>query len=398
MVSEPGLNAPQSEPSPEPTPELTAEVSAPPPPVAGGAVADWSTSVWPPPPPAVGTEPWTEPPWGAPPPGVQPPPGYVQPYWGTPGMAPLPVVPAKAEPLPVEPREYQQFYRAPAFRWWKPLLAIPLYMVTVALVAIVVVIALIIVVLASGQQLPTSETDYPPEVMFTLNNVLIALGMPLAMLISWWVYRQRPRWLSSISGGFRWRIFWPFLGIAGVGIALATVAQAQLSGGFGELTWTSTSLALILVIVFTTPFQCAAEEYAMRGLLFRSVGSWFGNRWVGLVVAIVVNSVAFMFLHGAGDPWLNAFYVVVGVTFSILTWRTGGLEAAVAMHIANNVISEALLPFQPDSLAHIFDRQAGVAGPEVLIQIGVTALVAGLLLWQSSRLGLRRATAPVAAK
>ncbi len=392
MVSEPGLNAPQ----PEPSADSSAE-AAPPPPVAGGAVADWSTSVYPPPPPAPGTEPWMEPPWGAPPPGVQPQPAY-EPYWAPAGMAPPPVVLAKAEPLPVEPREYHQFYRAPAFRWWKPLAAIPLYIAAVVVVSVVVVVGLIVVVLASGQQLPTSERDYPPEVIFTLNNVLIALAMPLAMLISWWVYRQRPRWLSSISGGFRWRIFWPFLGIAAVGIALASVVQAQLTGGFGELTWTSTSLALILVIVFTTPFQCAAEEYAMRGLLFRSVGSWFANRWVGLVVAIVVNSVAFMFLHGAGDPWLNAFYVVVGATFSILTWRTGGLEAAVAMHIANNVISEALLPFQPDSLAHIFDREAGVAGPEVLIQIGVTALVAALLLWQSSRLGLRRATAPVAAK
>jgi membrane protease YdiL (CAAX protease family) len=307
-------------------------------------------------------------------------------------------VSAKPEPLPVEPREYHQFYRAPAFRWWKPLVAIPLFVVAVVAEIIALVVGLLLVMLAAGQKMPASETDIPPALLFSVNNLAVALALPLAMLVSWLVYRQRPRWLSSISGGFRWRIFWPFLGIAGVGIALATVAQAQLTGGFGELTWTSTSLALILVIVFTTPFQCAAEEYAMRGLLFRSVGSWFANRWVGLVVAIVVNSVAFMFLHGAGDPWLNAFYVVVGVAFSILTWRTGGLEAAVAMHIANNVISEALLPFQPDSLAHIFDRQAGVAGPEVLIQIGVTALVAGLLLWQSSRLGLSRATAPVAAK
>jgi uncharacterized protein len=323
--------------------------------------------------------------------GTYPQPGYPsQPY------PPTFVVKVKPEPLPIRPREYHQFYRAPAFRWWKPLLAVVVFVLAELAAVIVVSMVFAVGLLIAGQPIPTLDSDLSPVMLFSLNNVMVASGLPLAILTSWLVFRQRPRWLSSISGGFRWRIFWPFLGIAAGGIALSAVVQALFTGGFGELTWTPSSLVLIAVIVLTTPFQCAAEEYSVRGLVFRGVGSWFSNRWVGLVVGMAVSSVAFMFLHGAGDPWLNAAYLTIGVIFSFLVWRTGGLEAAVAMHIANNMISEMLLPFQPDSLAHIFDRQAGVAGPEVLIQMGAMALVAALVLWQSSRLGLMRATAPAA--
>jgi uncharacterized protein len=379
---------------------------------AEGAAAEGAGALFPPPPPpppVTGYEQASYPPPAHPQVGFEQPghyaaglgqPGYPQPVYD-PGFPPpgyplaVPVK-TKPEPLPIEPREYHQFYRGPAFRWWKPLAGLGLFVALEFVLVLALGIAYGVWILVTGQKVSANALDIDPALLFSLNNVLVAVGLPLAVMTSWMVFRQRPRWLSSIGGGFRWQLFWPFLAIAAAGIALATLAEAALTGGFGELTWTPSSLVLIFVIVFTTPFQCAAEEYSVRGLLFRSVGSWFANRWVGLVVGIVVSSVAFMLLHGAGDPWLNAYYLLAGALFAVLAWRTGGLEASVAMHIANNLISEMLLPFQPETLAHIFDRQAGAAGPEALIQMGVTALVAGLLLWQSSRRRLPRATAPAA--
>lgn len=328
------------------------------------------------------------------------PPGYLAyPGYPVPGYAepPVALAAARPEPLPAEPREYHQFYRAPAFRWWKPVVAVLLF--AVLEVAFIVVLGVVWVVgtLASGNPLPQEVVDFDPASLFIVNNVGVAAGLPIAFLVHRIVFRQRPRWLSSVVGGFRWGPFWRFLAIAGVGLLASTVAQALLTGGFGELTWNGSSLVLIATIVLTTPFQCAAEEYSVRGLLFRGVGSWFANPRVGLAVGMVVSSVAFMLLHGAGDPWLNAFYLIVGGLFATLVWRSGGLEAAVAMHIANNVISEMLLPFQPDQLSTIFNRQAGVGDPSILIQMGAVLLVGGLLLWQSSRLGMVRTAAPAAA-
>jgi membrane protease YdiL (CAAX protease family) len=253
------------------------------------------------------------------------------------------------------------------------------------------------VLASSGQPMPQDVGDFDPAMLFIVNNISIAIGVPLVFLAHRIVYRQRPGWLSSVTGRFRWRPFWRFLAIAATGLVVATVAQALLSGGFGELRWNGYSLVLIATIVVTTPFQCAAEEYTMRGLLLRSVGSWFPRPWLGLAVGLVVNAVCFMLLHGAGDPWLNAFYLLFATTATMLVWRTGGLEAAVALHVANNVISEALLPFQPDQWAELFNREAGVGDPTILIQMGVMVAVAALLWWQGSRLGMVRTAAPAAA-
>jgi uncharacterized protein len=300
----------------------------------------------------------------------------------------------KPPPLPLEPREYHQFYRAPAFRWWKPLAAIAMFGGLWVVASILIMIGPLLAQYASTGSLPASESDLNSPIWFAVNNVSLAVAVPLALWTSWVVFRQRPKWLSSITGGFRWGVFGRFFAIVAPVWVLSMVIETVLAGGFGDLSWNDDSLFLILTIVITTPFQAAGEEYMMRGLVGRSVGSWFSNRWAGLVVSTLVTSVVFMLLHGAGDPWLNAFYLLVGMVFSILVWRTGGLEAAVAMHVVNNLVSEALLPFSSEAMTHLFDRQAGVAGPETLIQMGLTVLVGGLLLWQSSRLGLRPAAAP----
>ncbi len=316
----------------------------------------------------------------------QPPAGFYQPQF-------VPE-PPKPEPLPVEPKEYHQFYRAPAFRWWKPLLALVVFGLAFIVPAFVVVLAALAWELSQGVQLAELTDNLNTPVFFAANNVLLAAGIPAAMLASWLVYRQRPGFLSSITGRFRWGVFGQFLLIAGPLMVIWMVGEILLNGGLGDLSWGPDSLFLLVTIVLTTPLQAAGEEYATRGLLARSIGSWFGNRVVALAVATVVNGVIFMSLHGAGDPWLNAYYLTVAVVFTLLTWRTGGLEAAIVMHVVNNFLGELTLPFSPDDLAHLFDRQAGVAGPETLIQIAVTVFVGAMLWWRASRLGLPRATAP----
>ena len=311
-------------------------------------------------------------------------------------MVPEPVLsPAGSAPeaLPVEPKEYHQFFRAPAFRWWKPLLALALFVVVAIGVAVVVVGVTVIVELSRGVPLSGLGNLNTPA-FFAANNVLLAAWIPVAMLAGWAVYRQRPGFLSSIAGRFRWGVFAQFLLIAAPLMLIWMAVEALLGGGLGDLRWGPDSLFLLATILLTTPFQAAGEEYATRGLLARSVGSWFGNRWVALGAVIVANGVVFMLLHGAGDPWLNAYYLTVAVVFTLLTWRTGGLEAAIVMHVVNNFLGELTLPFSPEDLAQLFNREAGTAGPGILIQIGVTVLVGALLWWRASRLGLPRATAP----
>lgn len=339
--------------------------------------------------PSFGAQPgYGAPPGWSAPPGYGVPPGY-PPMGYSAFVAPAPQPPAV---LPVEPREYHEFCRTPALRWWRPLAAIGMFLGSwVVFAAVTTILALSLGWLGPGDLDLTKTTAR----QFIANNIWIAVGLPLALLTSWACFRQRPRWLSSITGGFRWRLFGRFAAVSG-GVLLAQWAiEVAFGGPVTGLAWNKDSLILIVAIIVTTPLQSAAEEYFTRGLLARVVGAWIPYRLVGLVAATMVSSVVFMLLHGAGDPWLNAFYLLFGVAQSLLVWRTGGLEAAVALHVCNNLVSEVTLPFT--SLDGLFDRQAGVAGPETLIQMAAIVLVVVALWWQAARLHLVRASAPAAA-
>ena len=321
------------------------------------------------------------------PPGFQPGPDQV--FW--------PAVPVKPAALPVVPREYHEFFRAPRFRWWRPLLGLAMF------VAVWFISTLVVTVAALGYDALTGRTSpgdlaTPDDVimtpaLFTANNIGLGLAIPIAGLTAWAVFGQRPRWMSSIFGGFRWGLFWRFSLVA-AGIFLAGLAVSFVIGGEGdsELRWNADSAFLIAAILLTTPFQAAGEEYGVRGFLARSIGSWFGARRVGFVVATVITSVVFMMLHAADNIWLNIYYFSVGVVCSVLVWRTGGLEAAVALHVFNNLISEITLPFVP--LDDVFARGPNDAGPDVLVQLVFTVSVMAVMLWIAKRQGVTSAAAP----
>ena len=50
----------------------------------------------------------------------------------------------------------------------------------------------------------------------------------------------------------------------------------------------------------------------------------------------------FALAHGTQDGWLFGDRLAFGVVASWLAWRTGGLEAPIALHVANNLVSLAV--------------------------------------------------------
>jgi hypothetical protein len=88
-----------------------------------------------------------------------------------------------------------------------------------------------------------------------------------------------------------------------------------------------------------TPLQAAGEEYFFRGWIMQVIGSWFRRPVVGLVVTTVVSTVAFSAAHGSPDLWILGSIGCLAVAACLATWRTGGLEAGIAMHAVNNVLA-----------------------------------------------------------
>jgi len=331
--------------------------------------------------------------------GQQPYPG--QPYAPQPyppaqyGQQPYPPVlvdPALVTALPVEERSHPFFFRTPAWRWWKPIVAA---LVTALIATVLLTVPPLIGMVLDGTDF--SEIANTGELVlgpwgFLGNNVGLALAIPLAMLMQWAFFGQRPKWLSSVQGGFRWRWFGRCVAaVAPIWLVILGIEYA-LTGLPPDIHVRPYTVLLVIGILLTTPLQSAGEEYLMRGLEQRLVASYFKVETVGWVVATIVSSLTFMVLHGAADPWLNVFYFTFGAIASWLTWRTGGLEASVAIHVVNNVLSEAFMPWT--DFSGMFDRSAGSADASVLINVGVLVIAGGLLTWLARRGRVVARTAP----
>lgn len=88
----------------------------------------------------------------------------------------------------------------------------------------------------------------------------------------------------------------------------------------------------IVLILLIVPFQCYAEELLFRGYLMQTVGRWLKNP----VWAIIIPAPIFMVLHGYG-LWGLLSVLTMALIAGFLCWYTGGLEAGIGLHIANNV-------------------------------------------------------------
>ncbi|MDQ7993351.1 MAG: type II CAAX endopeptidase family protein [Propionicimonas sp.] len=299
--------------------------------------------------------------------------------------------------LPVVPREYHEFYRTPRLRWWHPLVALLgfgfAWLVAVLLVSLAALFYDIAVGSYAFVDLTAADIPITPA-LFLANNVGLALAIPLALGIQRLVFKQRGGWLFSIAGRLRWGLLGRFMLVTLV-LYVVLIAVELLTGGVPtDLSVRPETWFLLVSILLTTPLQSAGEEVALRGLLARSIGAWFPASRVGLVVSTAVTSAVFMVLHGAGDPWLNLQYVCFGVVASVLVWKTGGLEAPIALHVVNNLIGLSVVPFT--GLDGLFDREAGVGSPLVLVQVVVLVAAAAGMLWQARRLGLPTSAAPAA--
>ena len=188
--------------------------------------------------------------------------------------------PVRASALPVVPRAYHEFFRAPRNRWWKPLLGLAMFVGTWLLGITVVTLAAVFYDLSTGRSVlddfRTGSVKITP-MLFTANNLGLALAIPLAGLSAWAVFGQRPRWISSIHGGFRWGLFWRF-GAVALAVGLLGLVIGLATEGVDGLRWNADSAFLIVAVLVTTPFQAAGEEYGVRGFLARSIGSWFSSR------------------------------------------------------------------------------------------------------------------------
>ena len=296
---------------------------------------------------------------------------------------------------PTTPSPYHQLLRGPRFRWWRPLVSLLLFAgltgASLAVVGLVVVGAFGLAAPASWGD-PLSEDVANPASMLLVDLLLAAL-IPSTLLSAWIVHRVRPGFLLSVTGRFRWR--WlvrcvaVLLPLWAVYLAIGFLTDPPESGRPAQ--W----VILLVMALLLTPFQCAGEELVFRGWLTQHLGAYFRHPVVGLVVSTVVSATAFALVHGSLDPWILLDLGIFGVAASLVTWRTGGLEAAIAIHTVNNVtLLASTTTF--GGYAESFVGTETTGDPmSVVWTLGIQAIAVGLILWQARRAQVARVFIPV---
>jgi len=147
-------------------------------------------------------------------------------------------------------------------------------------------------------------------------------------------------------------------------------------------------LLLIVLCLLTTPLQAAGEEFLVRGWITQSVGAWFARPLPGAVVAGLVSATVFALLHGSQNLWLFGDRFVFGLVASYLVWRTGGLEAAVALHTISNISSIVPAALEGSLDDALTLTEAPVA--TVVLDVVMLLVAAFLVAWLARRDGLTR--------
>ena len=368
-------------------------------------------------PQSAGQQPWGGPPPGHGGPGYRPPGtyGYGPPPWagapppyGAPQQWPPPQgswgPAAPGRPLPrfphPEPREYHQMLRTWNYAWWKPVLGIVLVALGMVVVAPLLLLPVLIfgVMVEGGSFWENFEKAATLEAVGPASLLYLNLTLGSAILVCWlvirYVHRMRPRWLTSVVPKMRWKLFFIFVGISvvalvaqiGVSLVMPGEQQSDFSGAVNELTTTTVLLAAIVLL--TTPFQAAGEEYVFRGYLMQALGSLTRSKWA----ALLLTSTLFAMAHGVQNFPLFFDRFMFGLIAGWLVIRTGGLEAGIAMHILNNFLAFGYALTFSDLSSSLNVSEVGWENiPLTLTQAGVYA---GLVLLVARKMDVQRRTRP----
>ena len=287
------------------------------------------------------------------------------------------------------------------YRWWKPVVGI------LALIAggMIVMPILLMPVLAvsvalEGGSKPfvdrfvaaTSLDSVTPSSMLYLNLTLASLTL-VAMAIVRFLHRLRPRWLSSVLPGMRWKFFFVCFGLAVVALLVSVAVSAFLPGNPNGVTgkpneMTGRLIATGIVILVTTPLQALGEEYAFRGYLMQAFGSLTRSR----VVAVLVTSGLFALAHGTQNAPLFIDRFAFGLMAGLVVILVGGLEAGIALHILNNLLAFALAIFFGDLQGALTVSE--VSWWQVPVTVAQNGVYLVLVLLVARRMGLRNTTSP----
>jgi uncharacterized protein len=236
------------------------------------------------------------------------------------------------------------------------------------------------------------RTGFTP-LQFAAGSASLALLIPYSMWLQRWLYGVPARSLHSVTGCFRFGVFGRALLVFGPFVLIV------MSAGFfvpdDRIPWSTADLIAFCIIGMTlTPVAAAGEEYGVRGLMFRVVGSWTRGSLSGAVLGITLTTVLFSLFHGSLDPYVLGSYLVLFGAMAIITWRTGGLEVAVVLHGVYNVSAIVLATTLHTDLGGDLGSRSEIVGtPANMVPSAGLAIITAFIWWTTRTSGPARTPA-----
>jgi membrane protease YdiL (CAAX protease family) len=172
---------------------------------------------------------------------------------------------------------------------------------------------------------------------------------------------------------------------------LVTLLIAPDSMGWGSFAVGATTIAIILVTLVATPLQSAGEEIAFRGTLIPAAGSWLRNTRLSIAFAILVSGALFALVHVSLDPWLVGYLFVFSACTAVMGLISGGLEAAMALHVSNNVIAGIVNSLFTGGEPTTLNRAVGAGPGANLVILMVMNVLMVVVVWLVERAKRSRA-------
>lgn len=230
-----------------------------------------------------------------------------------------------------------------SYRWYKPILVFILFAIIYLIMGMVLTLA-VASVSGVGMGGVTSETasnifsnSYDDMDLSNMWQNVVSLGSIALMIPALWlaslIVRDRPfSSYSSSRGGWSSKVFWKVFPIAFLCISAPILVDNLFIEHRIDDFQMKFSIASLVVLTILGPLQCIAEEYAFRGLLMQTFGSWFRIP----VIAVILQSIVFVAMHPY-DTLGKVEIFITGMVFAVTAWLGRGIEVSAAFHICNNM-------------------------------------------------------------
>ena len=258
-------------------------------------------------------------------------------------------------------------------------------------------VPLLVILISHWIQNPKQLTDMNSfsqgDMMSGIDSNLFLVGLTFSFVVFFavaiWIIKtfHGRSWTEVVNGTkrFRWSRFFVGLAVWGMLMVVSFIISYMTDPDNFEFRFEPVRFILLTLITLTMiPIQSSCEEFVFRGYLAQGVASWTGSRlW-----ALLIPSVLFALLHSAnpevakyGFGVMMANYLLIGLTFGLISLLDDGIELAMGAHSINNILGSVLMTYEGSALRTdaLFKAKIIDPGEDLFISIIFSAVSIGIL-------------------